>query len=160
MRTNRDACRDVFEVRPKPLPLRQTAAKIIDKALVRAWIRSGDFGAGTRPRAHNHFPVPFYFSFCTHLETLPRVVTIPMASLSLCMRQLARRVPAAHPRALCCRCFSSAPPLQSGHNKWSKIKHDKAAADAKMSQRRIYFSRNIAILSKRASSPWPLLRPA
>lgn len=73
-----------------------------------------------------------------------------MASLYT-MRQLTRQAPAAPTRAQCCRALSSAAPLQSGHNKWSKIKHEKAAADLKISRQRSFFVRNLAVLSKRAS---------
>ncbi|GAB1320389.1 hypothetical protein MFIFM68171_10599 [Madurella fahalii] len=50
--------------------------------------------------------------------------------------------------AQCRRGFSSSPVLQSGHNKWSKIRHDKAANDAKKNVARTIFTKNIAFCSK------------
>ncbi|KAK1827795.1 transcriptional regulator-domain-containing protein [Podospora conica] len=85
-----------------------------------------------------------------------------MASLSLTMRQLARQAAQAPPAqalaaAPCRRAFSSTPPFQSGHNKWSKIKHDKAAADLKVSRQRSFFVRSLAHLSKQFGVDSPQL---
>jgi transcriptional/translational regulatory protein YebC/TACO1 len=46
----------------------------------------------------------------------------------------------------------SSPALRSGHNKWSKIRHDKAANDAKKNAARTIFTKNIALYSKRTPS--------
>lgn len=52
--------------------------------------------------------------------------------------------------AQCRRTFTTGSALQSGHNKWSKIKHDKAAADAKKTAIRTTFTKHITLYSKRA----------
>ncbi|TVY47252.1 putative transcriptional regulatory protein [Lachnellula occidentalis] len=51
---------------------------------------------------------------------------------------------------VCSKClqFSTSSILQSGHNRWSKIKHDKGTADAKRSTQNSFFSREIAMASK------------
>jgi hypothetical protein len=51
---------------------------------------------------------------------------------------------------VCARCslFSTYPTLQSGHNRWSKIKHDKAGVDAKKNAQRSLFARDIAQASR------------
>ncbi|KAL9949393.1 hypothetical protein D7B24_003755 [Verticillium nonalfalfae] len=48
----------------------------------------------------------------------------------------------------CLRQFSTTPPLASGHNKWSKIKHRKGAADVQKTGLRAESSRMIALLSR------------
>ncbi|KAK3399272.1 transcriptional regulator-domain-containing protein [Sordaria brevicollis] len=50
--------------------------------------------------------------------------------------------------AQCRRTFITSPALQSGHNKWSKIRHQKAAHDAKTSSARTYYAKNIILYSK------------
>jgi hypothetical protein len=54
---------------------------------------------------------------------------------------------------LCSRCiqFSTTSTAQSGHNRWSKIKHDKGAVDAKKNVQRSQFARSIAFASKSTS---------
>ncbi|CAL3966090.1 unnamed protein product [Diplocarpon coronariae] len=50
---------------------------------------------------------------------------------------------------LCSRClFSTTLSAQSGHNRWSKIKHDKGAVDAKKNVQRSALSREIILASK------------
>ncbi|KAL2067779.1 hypothetical protein VTL71DRAFT_15875 [Oculimacula yallundae] len=50
---------------------------------------------------------------------------------------------------ICSKClFSSTPSIQSGHSRWSKIRHDKGAVDAKKNVKRSQFSREIALASK------------
>jgi len=51
------------------------------------------------------------------------------------IRTLRRLLPAIEYQ--CIRCLSTTTPLQSGHSRWSKIKHDKGAVDAK---RNVLFS--------------------
>ncbi|KAL2017137.1 hypothetical protein VTK56DRAFT_2559 [Thermocarpiscus australiensis] len=58
----------------------------------------------------------------------------------------------------CRRAFVSGPILQAGHNKWSKIRHDKAANDAKKNAARTIFTKNIALYSK-LFGPDPNLNP-
>ncbi|KAI0156642.1 YebC-like protein [Hypoxylon sp. FL1284] len=50
--------------------------------------------------------------------------------------------------AQCRRTFSSNPALLSGHNRWSKIKHEKGAADAKKNAQRSTFSKQLTLCSK------------
>jgi hypothetical protein len=73
-----------------------------------------------------------------------------MASLFRAVAPLIR--PAKPSTLICAQCrrsFVSSPSLQSGHNKWSKIRHDKAANDAKKNATRSLFTKNIALYSKR-----------
>ncbi|KAH7310094.1 transcriptional regulator TACO1-like protein [Rhexocercosporidium sp. MPI-PUGE-AT-0058] len=50
---------------------------------------------------------------------------------------------------ICSKCvFSTTTSIQSGHSRWSKIKHDKGAVDAKKNVQRSNFSREIALASK------------
>ncbi|KAK3112004.1 hypothetical protein LTR53_012166 [Teratosphaeriaceae sp. CCFEE 6253] len=52
------------------------------------------------------------------------------------------------------RCVSTSATLASGHNRWSKIKHDKGKADATKNKQRSIFSQEIALASK-LSGPDP-----
>ena len=45
--------------------------------------------------------------------------------------------------------FSTTATVQSGHNRWSKIKHDKGAADMKKNVLRSQYSKEITLASKR-----------
>jgi YebC/PmpR family DNA-binding regulatory protein len=47
-----------------------------------------------------------------------------------------------------CRSFGSSQTLRSGHNRWSKIKHEKGAADKKKTASRSLFAKNLALYSK------------
>lgn len=51
----------------------------------------------------------------------------------------------------CLRAFTSTARRQSGHNKWSKIRHDKAANDAKKTNKRTEVTRALTVCSRRAS---------
>lgn len=74
-----------------------------------------------------------------------------MAFLARALAPLTR--PATAPVcAQCRRAFVSSPVLQAGHNKWSKIRHDKAVNDAKKNAARTVFAKNIALYSKRTPS--------
>ncbi|KAI0481689.1 duf28 domain-containing protein [Xylaria cf. heliscus] len=50
--------------------------------------------------------------------------------------------------AQCRRSFTANAMLSSGHNKWSKIKHEKAAADKKKNQQRSGFAKLLTMYSK------------
>ncbi|KAI2642572.1 duf28 domain-containing protein [Xylaria nigripes] len=50
--------------------------------------------------------------------------------------------------AQCRRSFVASAVLSSGHNKWSKIKHEKAAADKKKTARRNIFAKQLTMYSK------------
>jgi hypothetical protein len=60
---------------------------------------------------------------------------------------------------MCSRCFqfSTTSAAQSGHNRWSKIKHDKGAVDAKKNVQRSEFSKSIAFASKSELSFNPIV---
>lgn len=47
-----------------------------------------------------------------------------------------------------CRHFSISQSMRSGHNRWSKIKHDKGSADAIKNKQRSEFSKEITLWSK------------
>ena len=48
----------------------------------------------------------------------------------------------------CSRGFAASCAINSGHNRWSKIKHDKGAADARKSKERTKLSYEVFIASK------------
>src|ERR1700679_3040137 len=50
-----------------------------------------------------------------------------------------------------CRFLSTSASLQSGHNKWSTIKHDKGKNDAAKNKQRSIFSHEISTASKSTS---------
>ncbi|XXH04425.1 hypothetical protein Hte_010839 [Hypoxylon texense] len=65
------------------------------------------------------------------------------------IRGLALRPPTS--TAICAQCyrpFSSSAMLFSGHNRWSKIKHEKGAADAKKNAQRSTFAKNLTLYSR------------
>ncbi|KAG8531928.1 uncharacterized protein KY384_003564 [Bacidia gigantensis] len=57
------------------------------------------------------------------------------------------------------RCFSQSSRFASGHNRWSKIKHDKAKADASINRQRSALSHEIATAS-RLHGPDPRFNPS
>ena len=69
------------------------------------------------------------------------------------MATFSRGIRAFGPRGefICSRClqFSTTSAAQSGHSRWSKIKHDKGSADKKISLQRSILSKEIAFASKR-----------
>ncbi|KAJ0164550.1 hypothetical protein CTA2_741 [Colletotrichum tanaceti] len=79
------------------------------------------------------------------------------------VRSIASRIFAAPPtpRAqpafqFCHRCLrplSTTPAAPSGHNKWSKIKHRKGAADAQKNSMRSQHSKMIALYSRYTGRP-------
>ncbi|KAI0506788.1 transcriptional regulator TACO1-like protein [Xylaria bambusicola] len=60
--------------------------------------------------------------------------------------------------AQCRRSFAANAILASGHSKWSKIKHDKAAADQKKNTQRSGFAKQLTVLSK-MYGPDPNMNP-
>ncbi|KAK4236830.1 transcriptional regulator TACO1-like protein [Achaetomium macrosporum] len=71
--------------------------------------------------------------------------------MAFLFRSLAPLIRPAKPSLICAECrrtLVSSPALRSGHNKWSKIRHDKAANDAKKNAARTIFTKNIALYSK------------
>ncbi|KAL1882024.1 hypothetical protein VTK73DRAFT_3006 [Phialemonium thermophilum] len=81
-----------------------------------------------------------------------------MATLGRGLRRHLR----APPVTICSQCslrmFASSSVLLSGHNKWSKIRHDKAAADAKKNAVRNQFTKTITLYS-RLYGPDPTQNP-
>ncbi|KAI0105533.1 duf28 domain-containing protein [Nemania sp. FL0031] len=76
-----------------------------------------------------------------------------MSSFFSILPSSTRIVPLSHPIryticAQCRRSFAASAFVSSGHNKWSKIKHDKAAADKKKNTQRTGFAKNLTISSK------------
>ena len=60
------------------------------------------------------------------------------------------------PASVCAQCrhrraFSSVAARYSGHNRWSKIRHEKGAADQKKTAQRSVFAKHLTLYSKRAS---------
>ncbi|GKT53673.1 DUF28 domain-containing protein [Colletotrichum tofieldiae] len=77
----------------------------------------------------------------------------PLASgsvRSIASRIIAAPVPRAQPTFCqqCLRPLSTTPAARSGHNKWSKIKHKKGAADAQKNSMRSQHSKTIALYSR------------
>ncbi|KAI1437769.1 duf28 domain-containing protein [Xylaria sp. CBS 124048] len=75
-----------------------------------------------------------------------------MSSL-LAQLPLSSRIALSSPArlAICTQCrrsFTASAILASGHNKWSKIKHEKAAADKKKTARRSSFAKQLSMYSK------------
>lgn len=58
------------------------------------------------------------------------------------------RNPSLCPQCLHNRTFTTTPLLPSGHNRWSKIKHDKAKTDSAKNKQRSLFSQELATLSR------------
>ncbi|GJC86748.1 putative transcriptional regulatory protein HNE_0161 [Colletotrichum liriopes] len=82
----------------------------------------------------------------------------PLASgsvRSIASRIIAAPVPRAQPTFChqCLRPLSTTPAARSGHNKWSKIKHKKGAADAQKNSMRSQHSKTIALYSRRHPAP-------
>ncbi len=74
-----------------------------------------------------------------------------MPRLSASMRRISSRsFPIC---AQCRRSFTSDLPRYSGHNRWSKIRHEKGAADQKKNAQRSTFAQNLTLYSKRAYPP-------
>ena len=81
-----------------------------------------------------------------------------MAAFSRGVRSFISRLP--QEKLICSRClFSTTATLQSGHSRWSKIKHDKGKADANKGSQRTSLSREIALASKSMFRSLQALRP-
>lgn len=104
--------------------------------------RLSSAGPMPTPDPSSIFIFPCVFKF-KHLNY--RISSVTMAAFS---RGLRTFVPQQH--YVCSRClqFSSTSAVRSGHNRWSKIKHDKGAVDAKKNVQRSEFSKSIAFASK------------
>jgi hypothetical protein len=89
-----------------------------------------NFVSGELPE---HFLVQYHTSDCPNMAAFSRGVRpFPPLTESICSKCL----------------FSTTSTVQSGHNRWSKIKHDKGKADANKNAQRSSFSREIALCSK------------
>ena len=91
----------------------------------------------------------FTMKFRTNLHTIE--VRHRMAAFSRGLRSIG---PVQTLDYVCARClqFSTYSGLRSGHNRWSKIKHDKAGVDAKKNRQRSIFSNELTTISKRELS--------
>ncbi len=86
---------------------------------------------------------------CSTSNFFPRSCNMP--ALSRGIRSFASRGPRVE--SICSRClFSTTSTVQSGHNRWSKIKHDKGKADANKNAQRSILSHEIALASKSKKS--------
>ena len=69
-------------------------------------------------------------------------------------RILAYPYPNPYTPPVCAQCrraaFSSVAARYSGHNRWSKIRHEKGAADQKKTAQRSVFAKHLTLYSKRA----------
>ena len=72
----------------------------------------------------------------------PTIRPFAMVSLST------RAIISLRPCLACPRTFAWTTALQSGHNKWSKVKHQKKGTDAKKTAARSEFATTIAMLSR------------
>ena len=67
------------------------------------------------------------------------------------MASLRQAVPAAWKRYACAQCrrsLATTPTVASGHNRWSKIRHEKGAADLKKTALRTGFTKNLTLYSQ------------
>ncbi|KAI0201492.1 duf28 domain-containing protein [Astrocystis sublimbata] len=83
----------------------------------------------------------------------PKLTTRIIPSTSTLSKAIRRPThPASKPQSIiCARCrrsFSANAALSSGHNKWSKIKHEKAATDKKKTAQRSHFAKALTLYSK------------
>ncbi|KAK0711363.1 transcriptional regulator-domain-containing protein [Lasiosphaeris hirsuta] len=84
-----------------------------------------------------------------------------MASLARAIRSFPSSKGSLNQSSICAQCrrsFLTIPSLQSGHNRWSKIKHDKAFNDAKKTAIFTRFTKNLILFSKLYGSD-PNLNP-
>ncbi|CAK7244734.1 MAG: hypothetical protein STHCBS139747_006280 [Sporothrix thermara] len=85
---------------------------------------------------------------------------MPPASV-VSMASLRQAVPAAWKRYACAQCrrsLATTPTVASGHNRWSKIRHEKGAADLKKTALRTGFTKNLTLYSQ-LYGPDPNLNP-
>ena len=75
--------------------------------------------------------------------------SLPMAVPTSRGLQLLRRVNASSYVCSSCSRFTTSAVAQSGHNRWSKIKHDKAGVDKKKNLERSQLARDIMQASRR-----------
>ncbi|CAK7223008.1 hypothetical protein SBRCBS47491_005058 [Sporothrix bragantina] len=70
---------------------------------------------------------------------------------SVSMAGLRQTVPATWTRFACAQCrrtLATTPAVASGHNRWSKIRHEKGAADLKKTALRTGFTKNLTLYSQ------------
>ena len=101
----------------------------------------------------NHEAASISFSnFYQHLTRSIHIISLRCQSCITTMAAFSRGIKSFPLRGeyICFRClqFSTSSASRSGHNRWSKIKHDKGAVDAKKNVLRSSFSREITLASK------------
>ncbi|CAK7198855.1 hypothetical protein SEUCBS139899_001522 [Sporothrix eucalyptigena] len=85
---------------------------------------------------------------------------MPPAAVA-CMASLRQAMPAAWKRYACVQCrrtLSTSPAVASGHNRWSKIRHEKGAADLKKTALRTGFTKSLTLYSQMYGAD-PALNP-
>ncbi|KAI0537345.1 duf28 domain-containing protein [Xylaria digitata] len=112
------------------------------------------------PRVTSELPSAWILNFgSVSSSNVSAYLTPPSKSISFKMTSLfsmslfSTRIPLLSPirSTICAQCrrsFTANAVLSSGHNKWSKIKHDKAAADKKKNAARSTFARQLTMYSK------------
>ncbi|KAI8953933.1 duf28 domain-containing protein [Xylaria longipes] len=81
------------------------------------------------------------------------ILSLTIMSLLFSISSLSTRIPISNAirSTICAQCrrsFTASAILSSGHNKWSKIKHEKAATDKKKTAQRSSFAKMMTMLSK------------
>lgn len=89
----------------------------------------------------------------------PRSLRLSIPTWTPQAHRLGACTPCGRRRRHMYRHFSTTPIASSGHNRWSKIKHDKAKTDARTSKLRTQLSSDIIIASRRMYCPYPPLSP-
>jgi hypothetical protein len=104
------------------------------------------------------YPMSFQKHFPCNIRLQYFSSSCNMAAFSRGIRSFVSRLP--QEELICSRClFSTTSTLQSGHSRWSKIKHDKGKADANKGSQRTSLSREIALASKSMFRSLQALRP-
>lgn len=76
-----------------------------------------------------------------------------MAAFSRGIRPLLRPPGYFYVCSQCRRALATSPSLRAGHNRWSKIRHQKGAADAKKTAVISQFTKSLTLYSKRELRP-------
>ncbi|KAI5860536.1 YebC-like protein [Durotheca rogersii] len=87
-------------------------------------------------------------SASTQLQLFRRWGLAPARSTAAPLSAFAISASASSVCAQCRRSFVSSPASRSGHNRWSKVRHEKGAADRKKNLQRNSFSQNMTLFSK------------
>lgn len=94
---------------------------------------------------------PYFLYFWSRAALIAHIDTLIMQSFQPVARSIScRQLPRCLSRRAQ-RCFHGSANLQSGHSRWSTIKHDKGKNDALKNKQRSVFAQEIATCSKRES---------